>query len=231
MGIECETSHPAFPAAAAALYLDQVHFRLDNRFLDRIADLNILALAKADVAVAVTHNDNCTELDTPAGVGHTLHHGDIENFIFQIGKERIDNLGFLDRSAALKDLVDAFDLSRGDELAKTGDRVPLFSFVCHLRHLLFYGICHLFDIFHDIPCILVVCGDMRALGTLIRREDLLAVTGYRDLLRQRLSALQRHVHRGCPVETDVQDCAPLLCFLCFYRKEHAREVCRRCVGG
>src|SRR5512136_896496 len=108
---------PAFPAAAAAPHLDEVHLCLDNGFLDRSADLYILTLTKADVAVAVAYNNDCTELDTPAGVGHALHHGNIEDFVFQIRKERVDNLGLLDGPATLEDLVNALDLARGDELA------------------------------------------------------------------------------------------------------------------
>src|SRR5271157_389441 len=90
----------AFPAATATAYLDEVHLRLDNRFLDRVADLHVLALAKADVPVAVAYDDNRTELDTAARVGHALHHGDIEDLILEIREERINNLGFLDRPAA-----------------------------------------------------------------------------------------------------------------------------------
>ena len=118
---------PAFPAAAATLDPDEVHLRLDDRLLDRIADLHVLALTEPDVAVAVADYDNCTELDTAARVGHPLHHRDIENFVLKIGKERVNDLGFLDRPAACEDLIDALDLSRSDKFAKTGDRMPFFS--------------------------------------------------------------------------------------------------------
>ena len=82
--------------------------------------MHVLALAKPDIPVPVSDYNNRPELDTATGIGHPLHHGNIKNLIFQIGKEHIDNLWFLDRSSTLKYLVDIFYLSRCDELPKTG---------------------------------------------------------------------------------------------------------------
>src|SRR5512133_2671651 len=72
---------------------------------------------------------------------------------------------------------------------------------------------------------------MCPLGTLIRREDLLAVRDLETCFDCTLECCKDSCSRRCPVETDIKNCTSLLCFLCFYRKEHARKVCRRCAGS
>jgi hypothetical protein len=121
-----------FPAAAATFHLDYIGFRVDNCLLYGIADLYIFPLAESDITIPVTNNDDSTELDTPSRVGHPLDHLDIENFIFEIGQECIDDLRLFDGPPAIEHLVDAGDLTGSDLFPKTRQRNPFYFFVRHV---------------------------------------------------------------------------------------------------
>ena len=84
---------------------------IHDRFLDRVADLGVLALSESDVSVTVTDDYNGPELDTATGVGHPLYHIDVEHLIHEVRKECVNDLRFFDGFPTGERLVDALDLT------------------------------------------------------------------------------------------------------------------------
>ncbi|VVB70102.1 Uncharacterised protein [uncultured archaeon] len=71
----------AFPASAATLYFHDIQFGIIDALFDGFAHLDILSLAKADIAIPVANNNRSSEFDPPSGVGHSLYHVNIQNLI------------------------------------------------------------------------------------------------------------------------------------------------------
>src|SRR5256712_9996538 len=108
------TAAAAFPGAAASFDLDHVELRVVDRPPDRRTDLAAARTTEAGEAVLIANDARDHEVHATTGVGHPLHHVDVEDLVLGLREEDVHDFRLADRQARSDRVPERRELARED---------------------------------------------------------------------------------------------------------------------
>src|SRR5437867_3518152 len=113
------------PGAAAPLDLDHVELRVVDRPSDRRTNFATARTPQAGETVLVADDARDHEVHAATGVGHPLHHVDVEDLILRFREKDVHDFGLADRKPGPNRVAERRELPGEDQAAELRLRRPL----------------------------------------------------------------------------------------------------------